>query len=108
MDAMECYALPPLCTSGSATKCRERSPFTPLLLELYKNIDGVKKEIIHSIVITSMWCLWRMRNDIVFNGGKPSVHRLIEEVKRTSFLWLMSRAKSLNLGWEDWPFFHLS
>ncbi|KAL8245015.1 hypothetical protein R6Q59_011273 [Mikania micrantha] len=40
------------------------------LLELFK-VHPVKeshKKVFHSIIITACWCLWKLRNEVVFNG----------------------------------------
>ncbi|KAL8234664.1 hypothetical protein R6Q59_020764 [Mikania micrantha] len=53
------------------------------LITIYRffPVSRSKKEIVQAIIITACWCLWRMRNEMVFNGKQPSLQKLIEDVK---------------------------
>ncbi|KAJ0895798.1 putative RNA-directed DNA polymerase [Helianthus annuus] len=65
------------------------------------------QKIIYSIVQTAIWCIWRTRNDVVFNNKRMAVKNVVEEIKVLSFLWLKHRAKAIALTWEDWCNFDL-
>ena len=49
------------------------------------------------IWFTTVWVLWKERNDRVFNNTASTPLILIEKVKLTSFLWLKSKLTRLRL-----------
>ncbi|KAL8208310.1 hypothetical protein R6Q57_007722 [Mikania cordata] len=74
------------------------------LLEWHHFSQGSKKwkKAIHAVILTMFWCLWKARNDIVFNMKQASLGKIIEEIKVLSYLWISSRSKTLTLSWDDW------
>ncbi|KAD6452957.1 hypothetical protein E3N88_07662 [Mikania micrantha] len=61
-----------------------------------------KKEAIHAIILTTIWSIWKMRNDAVFNRRKSSHQKIFKEIQALSFFWVKHRAKWETLSWEDW------
>ncbi|KAL8196196.1 hypothetical protein R6Q57_025196 [Mikania cordata] len=57
------------------------------LLEIHNmcNRNRKKKEAIHAVILTAIWCIWGDRNDVVFNGKRRSYHSLFKEVQTQSF-----------------------
>ncbi|KAL8223288.1 hypothetical protein R6Q57_020687 [Mikania cordata] len=49
-----------------------------------------------------------LRNEAVFNGTRPSLYRLVEDVKRTGFLWYKTRTEKASFGCDEWRFFHMN
>ncbi|XP_035838867.1 uncharacterized protein LOC118486491 [Helianthus annuus] len=58
--------------------------------------------ILHGIIISACWVLWKARNDIRFNGKRRNVEDLFSEVRVLSFFWLKHRAKKGLLDWGNW------
>ncbi|KAJ0445049.1 hypothetical protein HanIR_Chr16g0838681 [Helianthus annuus] len=58
------------------------------LLGLHDSINESKKkrEAFHSIILTAIWCVWRMHNDVVFNRALVSLAKAVEETKAMSML----------------------
>jgi len=54
------------------------------------------------IWFTSVWVLWKERNDRVFNSKTSTSFTLIEKVKLTSFLWLKSKQATFSYNYHDW------
>ncbi|KAI3683245.1 hypothetical protein L1987_83746 [Smallanthus sonchifolius] len=79
------------------------------LLEMHKfsRVSKKKAKMIHAIVLTSLWCLWKARNTLIFEGRQLSLANLVEEVKILGFLWVQCRSKSAALSWEDWRGFKI-
>lgn len=64
------------------------------------------KHVAHLIIITSIWCLWRNRNDAIFNSKKGLVSSIIEEIRLLSFTWIKNRSTYKALTWENWSDFN--
>lgn len=54
------------------------------------------------IWFTSVWVLWKERNDRVFNNTTLVPSILIENVKLTSFSWLKSKQATFTYNYHDW------
>jgi hypothetical protein len=54
------------------------------------------------IWVTSVWIIWKERNDRVFNNKVSIPSILIEKVKLTSFLWLQANQASFIYSYNDW------
>ncbi|XP_076894468.1 uncharacterized protein LOC143546762 [Bidens hawaiensis] len=79
------------------------------LLDLFKysGFTSSKKKAFHAVCLITMWSIWKLRNDVVFNGKPSQLARVVGEIKSLSFLWIKNRSKKLNISWEDWTRFHL-
>jgi hypothetical protein len=61
------------------------------------------KRVRHLIWLATTWCIWRLRNKIVFNGGVPNVSQLVDEIKYYSWAWFRGRSGSKSfLSFYDW------
>ncbi|XP_076930898.1 uncharacterized protein LOC143595865 [Bidens hawaiensis] len=69
------------------------------LLELYKftKFPKRKAKAFHAVCMVTLWCLWKVRNDMVFGGLKISARSVVDEVKALSFLWVKNRSSGLCL-----------
>ncbi|KAJ0482819.1 putative RNA-directed DNA polymerase [Helianthus annuus] len=92
--------------------CRINTPFffcAKDVLEIYRYCHGSRrwKNVVYSVIQTAIWCIWRMRNDAVFNNKRVAVANVVNEIKVLSFLWIKNRAKAASLTWENWCMFDL-
>jgi hypothetical protein len=58
---------------------------------------GVGKKGVKGMMIiwhAMMWCLWRVRNDVIFNNGVVDVEQLVDDIKRISWQWFIGRMAS--------------
>jgi hypothetical protein len=46
-----------------------------------------KGRINHLIWLATTWCIWNLRNQVVFNGATPDASTLFEDIKFYSWLW---------------------
>jgi hypothetical protein len=57
----------------------------------------------HLIWLTTTWCVWKLRNQVVFNGVVPSLSSLMEDIKTFSWLWFNGRIASNScISFFDW------
>ncbi|KAF5761432.1 putative reverse transcriptase zinc-binding domain-containing protein [Helianthus annuus] len=67
---------------------------------------GIKKVVLHGVIIIACWRLWRARNDKVFDNKVPKVEDLVADIKSLGFLWYKSRFKSgVVVDWDRWCMF---
>ncbi|XP_076900310.1 uncharacterized protein LOC143554448 [Bidens hawaiensis] len=45
-----------------------------------------KKKVLQGIIMTTCWCIWKARNQTIFENKESSVDKVIEEVKSLAFL----------------------
>nr|XP_043630058.1 uncharacterized protein LOC122601357 [Erigeron canadensis] len=84
---------------------------TPLFMfevkDLFKlhNVAGFCKEkrmVFKGNVFVTCWILWKTRNDNVFNNGKTSTEKIVQDIKAISFLWYRIRKKKDVITWDKW------
>ncbi|MFS7905580.1 putative reverse transcriptase zinc-binding domain-containing protein [Helianthus anomalus] len=58
------------------------------LVNLYRHLRSSFKwkKLIYMVMQTSIWCIWRCRNDLIFNHKEAHVTRLVEEIRVLAFL----------------------
>ncbi|KAK9070187.1 hypothetical protein SSX86_010587 [Deinandra increscens subsp. villosa] len=56
-------------------------------------IHGDKKEILHGVILTACWCLWKERNEVAFHGRDPNVNKVICNTKIWCKIWLNNRSR---------------
>ncbi|CAJ2653429.1 unnamed protein product [Trifolium pratense] len=48
-------------------------------------------QIRHLIWLATTWCLWKLRNNVVFNGALPDASKLVDDIKTFSWFWFRGR-----------------
>ena len=61
------------------------------------SVVGDLRKGLNSLVILGAWCLWRHRNNCVFNGSSPSVAAAISLASEEAHLWSLAGARGLTL-----------
>jgi hypothetical protein len=57
----------------------------------------------HLIWLVTTWCVWNLRNQVVFKGAIPNVSALVDDIKRFSWLWFNGRfARNSCITFSDW------
>ncbi|KAJ0601850.1 putative RNA-directed DNA polymerase [Helianthus annuus] len=92
--------------------CRIPTPFffcAKDVLQLHNFCRGSRrwKAVVYTVVQTAVWCIWRARNEAIFNNKRVAAANMVEEIKVLCFLWLKHRAKATSLTWENWCMFDL-
>ncbi|XP_021989893.1 uncharacterized protein LOC110886407 [Helianthus annuus] len=74
------------------------------ILDIHKVIKRGKKadKIIYGLGIITCWCIWKGRNDVVFNQIKRSSQDIIGEIKSRGFSWVKNRSSCKYISWADW------
>lgn len=61
-----------------------------------------QKKVFHGVILTTVWSIWRARNDLIFNAKQVSTRKIFEEIKVMSFLWITNRGRLSNMSWDSW------
>ncbi|PWA81382.1 reverse transcriptase domain, Reverse transcriptase zinc-binding domain protein [Artemisia annua] len=79
------------------------------VFQLINHLDGSKtrKEVIYGLLILTCWCLWKARNDKIFNNREANVVHIVSDVKVLGFLWYSSRFKEGKVDWKRWCHFRV-
>uniref|UniRef100_A0A251TXQ6 Putative RNA-directed DNA polymerase, eukaryota, Reverse transcriptase zinc-binding domain protein n=1 Tax=Helianthus annuus TaxID=4232 RepID=A0A251TXQ6_HELAN len=80
------------------------------LVNMHMHVNGPRKwqKAYYTVILTTIWSIWKCRNEVIFNQKEPKMERLIEEIRTLSYLWVRNRSKSLGLTWGNWSVFDLS
>ncbi|KAF5772197.1 hypothetical protein HanXRQr2_Chr13g0573991 [Helianthus annuus] len=60
------------------------------------------KKILWGLVIIVCWCLWKARNDLVFNQHRRSSQEILIDIKSRGFGWLKNRSACKFISWKEW------
>ncbi|KAJ0619222.1 putative RNA-directed DNA polymerase [Helianthus annuus] len=63
------------------------------------------KKAVYLIAAATCWILWRIRNNLIFNGKITQVSRAVGDIKAISFFWVKARAGKTDLDWKKWSEF---
>ncbi|KAJ0548259.1 putative reverse transcriptase zinc-binding domain-containing protein [Helianthus annuus] len=74
------------------------------LLEVYNSahVNTTVRPIVHGILFSSAWCLWKARNKALFSGVEVNVDCIFSEVKSLGFLWCKYRSRNSHISCSDW------
>jgi hypothetical protein len=50
---------------------------------------------VSSLILLTAWWLWKHRNDVVFNGARPSVTTLLDTIREEARSWVLAGASGL-------------
>ncbi|KAJ0479839.1 putative RNA-directed DNA polymerase [Helianthus annuus] len=74
------------------------------ILDIHKFIKCSKKEekIIYGLALITSWCIWKERNEVVFNQKRCNPLDIIGELKSRSFAWVKNRSSCKDIRWKEW------
>ncbi|KAJ0519950.1 putative reverse transcriptase zinc-binding domain-containing protein [Helianthus annuus] len=61
-----------------------------------------KRKIIHAIVLETIWKLWKVRNDKIFNGKSGVIQSVIEDIKEESYQYVKERSRFKAISRQQW------
>ncbi|KAD5961513.1 hypothetical protein E3N88_12986 [Mikania micrantha] len=56
----------------------------------------------HGFIQKAVWCIWKARNDVMFNQRKVLKEKIVEDIKTLSYFWVKHRMQSYGLEWALW------
>ncbi|KAL4577539.1 hypothetical protein LXL04_013648 [Taraxacum kok-saghyz] len=66
------------------------------------NLNAKKRKVTEAVVATTLWMLWRYRNDVVYEGKMIRKSFIFDYVREFSFMWVSSRQKCFVVNWTNW------
>ncbi|KAK1427351.1 hypothetical protein QVD17_16034 [Tagetes erecta] len=74
------------------------------LLESWPGVERYKA-LLHAIFLSSLWGIWKARNDRIFSGKRRCVDDIVKDIKMHAFLWIKIREKGVQVSWSNWCMF---
>ena len=65
-------------------------------------LNGKQRIIIEVIALSTLWSIWRYRNNVIFQDLRFRKCHIIDSIVVNSFDWLSSRFKKSKLDWTLW------
>ena len=62
----------------------------------------IKKQVLQVVGCTSLWFLWKYRNDVVHDLKKIKKSMIIDGIQEFSFRWFSTRQKKVKANWGEW------
>ena len=66
------------------------------------NIPNHLVAFFDAVVQSTIWFLWRFRNDMSFSLKRPSKDLILNDIKLASYNWISSRVRTVTLNWFEW------
>ncbi|GKA37270.1 RNA-directed DNA polymerase, eukaryota [Tanacetum coccineum] len=66
------------------------------------SIPGNLKAYFDVVVQTTLWFLWRFRNEMCFSLKQPSKDLILNEIKLSSFNWISCMSRKACINWITW------
>lgn len=60
------------------------------------------KRVFRIIWHATIWAIWKARNDIIFKNGVLEVEDVVDDIKRLSWKWSLSRLKIQPCMYYEW------
>ncbi|KAJ0778486.1 putative reverse transcriptase zinc-binding domain-containing protein [Helianthus annuus] len=80
------------------------------IIDAYDTAYGSKrkKQIISAIIQVVIWCLWKLRNDVLFGQASPSITSVVQETKSLAYHWIKNRSGQSQWSWNEWVSFNMT
>jgi hypothetical protein len=63
----------------------------------------IDKRYQHIIWLATTWCLWHMRNNILFRGDCVNISSLVNQIVYTAWFWFIGRLRNnVDLAFSAW------
>lgn len=66
------------------------------------SVNSKKKTLVDAISCTTIWFIWKYRNDLVFASGKLKNNEIMDAIKEFSFLWYSNINIKCFVSWVNW------
>jgi hypothetical protein len=84
-----------LLTLGSSPACRHLEYFTSWFKSAHSSAPPAIQKGVKSIIILTMWRLWKLCTDCVFNRATPINLELVHSILDEARLWMLAGPKAL-------------
>ncbi|GJU61310.1 NB-ARC domains-containing protein [Tanacetum coccineum] len=57
-----------------------------------------------AVVQSTLWFLWRFRNEFIFASKRPNKDLILNDIKHYTFVWISNRLRKVSCNWLEWLF----
>ncbi|GKB29168.1 putative RNA-directed DNA polymerase [Tanacetum coccineum] len=68
------------------------------------NLSSMLTSVLDAVVQSTLWILWRFRNDSAFAPKRPNRRMILNDVKLFTFNWISNRLRNISFNWIEWLF----
>ena len=68
----------------------------------HSNMSAQYSPILDAVVQTTIWVLWRFRNESTFGSKRQKKELIVNDIKLYSFTWISSRRRKGFCNWIEW------
>ncbi|XP_076925800.1 uncharacterized protein LOC143588760 [Bidens hawaiensis] len=62
----------------------------------------MRRRLLLAIIYSTLWFIWKQRNEKVFKARALSIAFTVDEIKRSLFGWFKLRSKYKEVDWSVW------
>ena len=66
------------------------------------NLPVNPRKIFDAVVQSTLWILWRFRNESMFAVKSPRKDLILNDIKQSTFTWISNRCRKHKINWIDW------
>nr|GEY47317.1 RNA-directed DNA polymerase, eukaryota, reverse transcriptase zinc-binding domain protein [Tanacetum cinerariifolium] len=68
----------------------------------HANLPPVLSNVFDAVVQSTLWTLWRFRNDFIFAAIRPRKDLILNNIKQFTFSWISNRFRKVRINWIEW------
>ncbi|GJX55724.1 RNA-directed DNA polymerase, eukaryota, reverse transcriptase zinc-binding domain protein [Tanacetum coccineum] len=68
----------------------------------HANLPPMLSNVLDAVVQSTLWTLWRFRNDFIFAVNRPRKDLILNDIKQSTSSWISNRCRKVRINWIEW------